>query len=217
MKLLLLSILYFQVHGFLNNYKYKPLIKPIYSSSSDQYYVKHNSIIFYYELIDIKKIEIQNEINKNTKNRFNINANNIYMSLYDYSNNNLDENKSKCQIFVSVHDQLNNLDGHYILETKEYNKCKKSLVYSFYENNEKFYISFSCFQSYSDNVNYMNDLKFDFMYDNNTYYKNIGNYDKISYTPSYIYCSELKYKNMYWKKSSKVIYYRYNIYYKLLC
>jgi hypothetical protein len=217
MKLLLLSILYFQVKGFLNNHNYKPLIKPIYNSFSDINYVIHNSIIFYYELNDVKKIEIQNEINKNTNNRFNININNIYVSLYDYSDNYLDEKKSKCQIFVSVYDHLNNLNGHYILETKEYKKCnEQNLIYSFYENNEKFYTSFSCYQYYSDSVNYINDLNFDFIYDNNIYYKNIGNYKKISYTPNYIYSSELKYKNIHWKKSNKVIYYKINFYYKLI-
>ena len=44
----------------------------------------------------------KNEINEKTNNRFTINKNNIYISLYDYSDNNIDKNKSKYNIWILI-------------------------------------------------------------------------------------------------------------------
>lgn len=215
MKIFIFSILYLQVNSFINSYKYKPLIKPIYTSS-DFYHIDSLNTIICYDLNCIKIMEIQDEINKKTNNRFTINKNNIYISLYDYYHNYLEE-KSKCHIFVYVHDNLNNLDGQYILETKEYEKNNnKNLIYSFYESNKHFHTSFSCYHYNLDNINHSNDLTFNFIYDNNKYLKNINMCDKISYIPTYIYSSELVYKNIFWEKSNKVIYYRNKFIYKYI-
>ena len=215
---ILLSMLYLQSNGFLQkNILYKYHSNRLFSSINNLYQIKPYNTIIYYELNNEKKIEIQNEINKIINNKYIINTNNIYISLYDYSDEYNHQNNCKCQIFVYVHDIQNNLDGQYILKTKEYNKINtESLINSFYENNKEFYISFSYYKNYLDNVNYINDIKFDFIYEKEQpYLLNIANMcDKISYTPSYTYTSELKYKNIVWNKSNKIIYYKNSFYYK---
>ena len=217
MKFIILSILYLQVNSFINKYKYRPFIKPHYNTLSDFYYIEPFNTIICYELDHTKVMEIQNEINEKTNNRFIINNDNIYISLYDYSDD-IGKSKSKCQIFIYVYDNINKLHGQYILETKEYNKNNnnKSVIFSFYESNQQFFTSFSYYQHNYDNVYYSNNLIFNFIYYNNKYFKNINSYDKISYTPSYIYCSELRYKDMYWKESNRIIYYKSNFIYKYI-
>ena len=216
MKIIIFSILCLHVNSFINNYKYRPLIKPQYNSISNFYCIEPFNTIITYDIDHLKIMEIQNEINEKTNNRFIIKKNNIYISIYDYSDNNHKEHKSKCQIFVYVYDSLNNIYGQYILETKQYNNNNnnKSIIFSFYESNQQFYTSFSCYQYNYDNINYTNDLIFNFIYDNNKYFKNTNIYDKISYFPSYIYSSELRYKNTLWKKSNQVFYYKNNFIYE---
>jgi len=221
MKYFVFSMLYLQTNGFLQGdmFIYKPfVIKPLSSSVNNLYQVKPYKTIIYYDLNNDKKIEIQDEINKKTNNKYIINTNNIYVSLYNYCDDCGNENKSKCQIFVYVHDIVNNLNGQYILETKEYEQINDQTLITFYENNKIFYTSFSYYKYHLDNVNYLNDIKFDFIYENNQpYLRNINSLcDKINYTPSNIYSSELKYKGVVWKKSNKIIYYRTSFFYKVI-
>jgi hypothetical protein len=211
MRLLLFSILYLEINGLINTYKFQPLIKPI----TNLYQIKPFSTIIYYNVDNFKIMEIQDDINKKTNNRFTIKTNNIYVSLYEYSEDYLEENKSKCQLFVYVYDNLNNLDGQYILESTDYNKNNndKSLITSFYEHNQDFCTSFSYYKDNLDNINYEDELKFNFIYENNRYLRNLGIFDKTSYIPRYIYSSELKFKDTHLKKSNKIIYYRNKFYF----
>ena len=218
MKYLLFSTLYLNVTGFITFNKRPLFIKPMFNSIENFYHIKSSSTIISYNLEKDKKMMFQDEINEKTNNRFNILNDSIYVSLHDYSTDiNNEIQKSKCQLFLYVHDNLYNLDGHYILETKDYKNMndEKCIIFSFYENNSIFYTSISYYQYSLDFINYVNDLTFDFIYEHDQpYLKNIANNTKISYSPSYLYCSELKYKGVHWKKSNKVVYYKNNFYYK---
>lgn len=216
MKIFTLFFLFLKVKSFLI-IKPKILNKQILYSRTSLYEIKPlNTIIFYNLCLDHKN-DIQNEINIKTNNRFEIKNNNIYISLYDC----IEDNKTMlvCQIFVYVHDHQNKLDGQYILESKEYKYSDiKSLICSFYESNPIFRCSFSYYQYNLDNFNYDNYLSFDFIYKiingEQIYLKNIGNgNNEQSYIPVYEYCSEFKYKNIFWEKSNKIIYYKNSFYY----
>lgn len=219
MNFFLCSMLYSQTHGFLhgNLFISRPYVKPLFNSHNNLYQIKPLNTIVHYNLEYETKLKIQNEINNKTNNKYIMNTDNIYIAFYDYSDKD-NENKSKCQVFVNVHDIENNLDGQYILETIEYKKIyEQGILFSFYENNKNFYTSFSCYRNFLDEMNYMSDLKFDFIYEHNQpYLKNIASNQKPYYTPSFIYSSELKYKNVLWKKSSKIIYYKNSFYYKII-
>ena len=118
MKFFILFLLFFKVNSFLmrsepiflNKYKIEPL--------SNLYEIKPHNTIIYYDLSYDHKINIQNDINEKTNDRFEIKNDNIYLSLHDYVED--DKVMSVCQIFVYVHDNKNNLDGQYILESKNY-------------------------------------------------------------------------------------------------
>jgi hypothetical protein len=174
------------------------------------YEVSPINTIIYYDLDKTQKINIQNNINDD---RFIINNDLIYVSLH-----NINESGNiitRFIIFLYVHDKLNNLYGQYILESKDYKKFDNYNFCSYYELNSIFYCNFSYHKYYLDNINYNTDISFDFIYKNetNTYLRNVGTSNKISYIPTYLYTSELRYKNMSWKKSNKIIYYESSFYY----
>ena len=175
--------------------------------------------ILYYNLDEQQQFNIQNEINIESDNRFNINNPQIYVSLHDLKIDH-DNIITKFEIFLYVYDKINNLNGQYILESKNYTKFDdKSIIRSFFESNSKYFCSLSYYPYILDDINFNIDISFDFIYykqDNNELYlRNIGNsINKISYIPIYQYASELKYKNMFWKKSNKIIYFKKSFYYK---
>jgi len=186
--------------------------KPLYDPNMEMIRIKPLSSIIYYEMTNYKRLEIQEDINNRTNSRFVINTNYIHVSQYDYNNN-----QSRCQIFVYVYDKETQLTGEYILESIEYNVPRtESLICSFYENNRKFYTSFSYYQYAMDNGNYDANFDIKFIYQDEKYYKNYNPFSKVSYVPSYSYNSELKYRNNYWKKANKITYYKNYINYYLI-
>jgi hypothetical protein len=218
MKIIILLFLFFKVNSLLifKSKKYNIKIK---SHENEIYEIKSGSTIISYNLSSDNKNKIQKDINDKTNNKYLIKDDNIYLSLYNYSNNK--EIISTCQIFVYVHDYENNLYGQYILESKEYKQMNmNSRLISFHETNPIFYCGFSYYQYKLDNINYDNNLFFDFIYkiqDNKpVYLKKIG-YTKIqNYIPVYQYSSVFRYKDVYWNNSSKIIYYRDNFSYKII-
>ena len=218
MNMILLFLLFSKVYALT---LIKPTIinkQPI-TYNSDLYEVKPHHTVLSYNLNIDHKIDIQNEINQKTNKRFMINDDNIYITLHDCI---YEETLCmKFQVFVYVHDYKNQLNGQYILESKEYKIVNnKNIICSFYDNNLSFYSSFSYYQYNIDQYNYNNSLSFDFIYNNlddkELYLKNIGIGTKQSYTPNYNYISEFKYKNRFWKKSDKIFYYKQSFYYKKL-
>lgn len=217
MKYILLS-LFFTGSKCLTTFTKASINKPsIYKYS--QYEVGPINTILYYNLDELQQINIQNEINIESDNRFNINNPQIYVSLHDFKVDH-DNVITKFEIFVCVYDKINNLNGQYILESKNYTKSDdKSIIRSFFESNSKYFCSLSYYPYNLDDVNFNIDISFDFIYhkqdDNDLYLRNIGNcINKISYIPIYQYTSEFKYKNMFWKKSNKIIYFKKSFYYK---
>jgi len=190
----------------------KPTINPYQYPDMDIIHIYPMSSIIYYEITNEKRLEMQEEINNKTDNRFIINMNYIYVSQYDYNNN-----QSRCQIFVYVYDKETKLTGEYILESMDYDVPRtESLICSFYEMNKRFYTSFSYYQYAMDTSNYNEELNINFIYYDDKFYRNYNPFNKISYTPIYAYNSELKYKGIHWKKSDKITYYKNYINYYLI-
>jgi hypothetical protein len=210
MKFILISLIITKISGFTT--LLKPVLqKPINTLKYSLYEVGPINTIIYYNLDGNQKTNIKNEIDEN---RFTMNSDQIYISLHDVKESN--EVITKLEIFLYVHDKLNNMNGQYILQSKNYKKFDKSIICSFYESNPTFFCNLSYYQYNLDNVNFNTDLLFDFIYQNstNTFLINIGTSNKVSYIPTYLYTSEFKYKKMHWKKSDKVIYYKTSFYYK---
>ena len=207
---LFLFILCSQVNSFLILSKHNFFIKTRINALPKYYHIQPNSIITSFNINKENKTEIQNEINKKTNNKFIIYTNNIYVSLHDYTKDNSTKITSTFQIFVYVHDILNNLKGQYILESKDYiKKESNSSICSYYDQTINYQINFGCCQFKYDQMDYNSNYVVEFMYDNGKYYKNMNTYNyKVNYTPQFIYSSIFKYKDMYWEKSNNIIYYR---------
>lgn len=205
---LLFFILFSQVNAFLITHKYNLLMKTKINLSPEYYHIEPNSIIMTFNINNEHKYNLQNEINDKINDRFIIHTNNIYVSLHDYTKDNLTKVTNTFQIFLYVHDILNNSTGRYILESKDYFKItSKSIICSFYDSTKNYQINFGCQFNY-DNINY-SDYDFDFIYDNGKYFKNINtNNQKVHFTPRFIYSSIFRYKDIYWKKSNNIIYYK---------
>jgi len=208
--ILLFFILCSQVNSFLLPRKQNFFKKNIINASPEYYHIQPNNIIITFNLSMEDKTNIQYDINEKTNNKFIIHTDNIYVSLHDYTKDNLIKITSTFQIFVIVHDILNDLKGNYILESKDYiKKDSKTRICSFYDCTKTYKINFICCNFNNDNMNYHINHDFKFIYDNGNYYKIIDTYNqKLNFTPQFIYSSIFKYKDMYWEKSNNVIYYR---------
>jgi hypothetical protein len=222
----ILFILFSQVNSFLILPKKNFITKTIINVLPEYYHIQSNSVIISYDLSSENKNNIQNEINDKSFNKFTIYTDNIYVSLFDYTKDDPTKIISAFQIFVYVHDILNDSKGQYILESKDYiKKESKSIICSYYEFTNNYQINFSCCQfnydnmnyhSNYDNMNYHNNYIFEFIYDNGKYFKNMNtNNYKVNYTPRFIYASIFKYKDMFWEKSNNIIYHKVHFTFKL--
>jgi hypothetical protein len=209
MNFLLFTLIFNKVTCF--SHFIKPRLHKYTILKNSLYEIYPINTIIYYKLNETQKMNIQNEFNNE---RFSMNNDNIYISLHDVKQS--DRKITRFQIFLYVHDKTNNLNGQYILESKDYQIFNRNnLVCSFYESNPKYFCSLSYYQYNLDYMNFNSEFFFDFIYKNDAepYLKNVGVNNKISYIPYYLYTSEFKYKDMTWEKSDKVIYYKESFYY----
>jgi hypothetical protein len=213
MKLINLFILFIQTYSFINKILLNKSRIKLRSSLDIQPF---KTIAFYKLNTDQKNL-----ISKSIDNRFIIKPihinNNVSeylgLTLFKYNTSLIDS--YKCQLFVYVKDTKTNLYGQYILESADYKNGlhidKECIICSFYSNNTNYFCCFSYCQyifdiHFFDNYNYI-----DFIYENETYYKNIRNistFNSVIRYPMNQYISQLKYKDMYWQEADLIIYYK---------
>jgi len=180
------------------------------------------STIIYYKLTDIQRDSIKQMID----DRFEMVETNIqvepayYLGLTLYKQKNVTHVDSYCKIFIYVKDKLLETYGQYILETTLYENGlhidDNNLMCSFYSNNINYSAYVSYYQYYYDARYYTSYNYFDFIYENKQSYINTHRQStNIIFFPEYHYMTQLKYKDMYWKKAEQIIYFKNSFNYEL--